>query len=1593
VGEESRPIAALDPLGTSSTIEAEYRRYLHSTFAPRRAWVRAEFDRALRNDFDLAKGPFLQAAPPFVAGVSLRDLMDEGLLSPELAALPDPALPIDRPLYAHQETAIRKAVGQGRNLVISTGTGSGKTECFFVPILEHLVRERVTGTIGRPGVRAMLLYPMNALANDQAKRLRRLLTPFPEFTFGRYVGDTPTRAAEAEDLFRARYPGEPRLANELISRDRMQEAPPHILLTNFAMLEYLLLRPSDSSLFDGQTGDSWRFLILDEAHVYDGAKGTEIAMLLRRVRDRVVQSQPGRLQCYATSATLGRGEQDNPALARFATDLFAESFEWLTGDESRQDIVSASLRDLGTGVPSRYRIAASSYQHLLTALRDSQCHVTDLQAELEESVGPLPPAASKETLLTEALQGDETVQSIQRLLESGGKDVRHLAAEALPGRATEDLITLVELCSLAKHDGEDAPVIPARYHFFLRALEGAFVCLHAGHPPDTPRLRLTRHRQCPSCAARGLTAAVFELGVCRFCGAEYLLGEISRGEGLDVFSSAGAAWTRYDRLLWGEATSDDDEDESAGVSDVLDKTEREYLCPGCGQLSAEEATSCVCTDQPERIPVASIVLPADVEVQRRCLRCAGRANSEIVYRFITGTDAPASVIATDLYQALPASSDPDQARLVGEGRKLLTFADSRQDAAFFAPYLERTYRRAVQRRLIADAILDFQGDPPRTGDLELPVRRTAEATLVLDPDDGAQSNSAEVRGWLLREILSVDRRQSLSGTGMAEIRVALPAAYEPPPALLNLGLNEAQVTALLLALLDSIRVQAAVDLPLGVDILDPIFAPRNVVTVLRDRGSEPGVLSWLPGRGHNRRVEYLRKVLDRVGAHADPMTILSDIWTRLLTREDGPWGRTLVASSHPRRGVTWHLSHERFEFISISMDHLPSRCDTCRQLWWNNVLGACPTFSCSGSLVPINVPADLLEDHYARLYRNLLPIGMSVQEHTAHWTSSEASRIQEQFVKGAINVLSCSTTFELGVDIGEIQSVLLRNMPPTPANYVQRSGRAGRRTGSPALVVTFAQRRSHDLSFFDDPMPMIDGTIAPPRITLDNVPITRRHIHSVAIAAFERATGEHRTVEDFFVSPAGDGADTRFLGWLRRRPQELGEALTRICPAPVQGELALEEWGWVEALAETSDEDPTYGWLRRAGADVRDDLAKVQDRIDALAGERKFGQAAAFERLRTTLASRHLLSFLASRNVLPKYGFPVDVVELDVRTPGDYEATRVELTRDLKLAISEYAPGARIVAGKSLWESTGLRVLPNQRLPKYRWAICDECGAFRRGLEELPPCGVCGSERKRAGHAGTYIQPLFGFVGHRSLEKPGDARPRRASLTDTYFGQYQDETPPQLELVESLSRIHEVEVRTSRQGLITIVNRGPHGRPFRICQDCGYAEISGSRSRPKKAPETHADPKRTDRVCRGTLVAVHLGHEYLTDVVEIRMHADFPSAPTGISTLFALLEAAPSIDIDRDEIDGTLYHHSLHEPPAIVLFDSVPGGAGHARRLAEPEELLRLFQAAHERVANCACGEETSCYACLRSYGNQQVHDQLARGSARDLLGSIISVT
>lgn len=1650
----------LHPLQTTDLIRASYLRYLKTIYPFQDADLREQFWHALEQPDMVVKGPLLEASPPFQTGRSLAQLLAASILHPSFRELDSPALPLERPLYLHQDQAIEKIVKGDRNLIVATGTGSGKTETFLIPILDHLLRQRAAG-LKAPGVRALLLYPMNALANDQLKRLRRILAGFPDITFGRYTGETEDEYGKAEKKFYDQFPGEILLPNELISRTQMRSEPPHILLTNYAMLEYLLLRPRDNAFFDGLDARYWRFIVLDEAHIYNGAAGIEIAMLLRRLKDRVVQGERGRLRCLATSATLGRGAADYPDAVIFASELFGEPFEWLPNNRDCQDVVEATRlspealgQPWGEGQPDLYpalqqvlNVETQTANFELTGqiaslLKVAEAHGIPSQVTnaARQQIAALSLEAQVNACLYALLRGDQRLRRLQETLVEEPRFLTDLVDVIFPenDQAAEALISLVNLAVRARPHPDDRSLLPARYHVFARALEGAFVCLNkAAHTPGQPHLFLTRREQCPHCEAQ-----VFELGTCPRCGTSYLVGQsVAHSSHL----RQALEFDDLDYFVFSDQTAAPDEDEAVAadeeVDEAADKELEPYtLCTHCGAVAAglKVNPGCACPAA-QQITIYRVIRPRKKDPAKpapaeltRCVSCGSRSPTGIVYRFLTGQDAPASVLATALYQNLPPLDDPGMAHLPGAGRKLLSFADSRQDAAFFAPYMERTYGQLLRRRLILKTLAEHpygRSGRLRLQDLVDPLLVQAEAAGQFTQKQGYVERLKIVKTWLMQELVTLDRRISLEGLGLARFRLVRPDRWSPPAPLLASPwkLSPDEAWQLLELLLETLRQQGAVTFLDQVDPRDEAFTPRNRLLYMRleRAAAKSGIFGWLPSRGSNRRLDILLKLLKRqaqLGIHnlsADEqrgvaLETLRGIW-RHFTDSGTVWREHLPSENLKQEGIVHILSHLFWEIVPAAETHIATyRCQRCQNIFYVNLYGLCPTYGCQGQLEPLDPHRPEWEqNHYRYLYQNLLPIPFSAREHTAQWTSSEASRIQEQFVQGEINALSCSTTFELGVDVGELQAVLMRNMPPTTANYVQRAGRAGRRTDSAALALTFAQRRSHDLTHYSRPQRIVAGKIRPPAVTIANEKIVRRHIHSVLFAAFfrwakEQYNQDFRTVGDFFAPeskgspPPGNTGPELLRQFVANRPAALREALMRIVPPLLQAELGIADWSWLPQLFR----DDQNGILDLAEREVKDDLAVFKTLIDEAVSDGNFRLAQHFQQGANTIRWRDLFGFFGTRNVLPKYGFPTDVVELRTSHLPNEEARRVELQRDLRMAISEYAPGGEVVAAGQVWTSGGLYKQLNRNWDEFEYSVCPGCNRFYRARTDLPTiCLACGANLTQTNLRGHFIIPEFGFIVSDEPRASGEARPKRTYATRVYFADYAppvtgssptpDEAERQPEQVEPLSSSQvQLWQRYSRFGELALVNPGPLRRGFRVCTSCGFAEPTPlpqlQKRRQGQAP-SHKNP-RTGKSCKGLIQTHHLGHKFITDVLELRFDgllASNPDYSLWWSALFALLEgASEALGIRRDDLDGTIYRRPGTPIPALVLFDNVPGGAGHVRRIAD--ELIPTFQTAFERLDRCECGEETSCYECLRNYRNQAYHDQLRRGLARDFLGQVL---
>jgi len=384
--------------------------------------------------------------------------------------------------------------------------------------------------------------------------------------------------------------------------------------------------------------------------------------------------------------------------------------------------------------------------------------------------------------------------------------------------------------------------------------------------------------------------------------------------------------------------------------------------------------------------------------------------------------------------------------------------------------------------------------------------------------------------------------------------------------------------------------------------------------------------------------------------------------------------------------------------------------------------------------------------------------------------------------------------------------------------------------------------------------------------------------------------------------------------------------------------------------------------------------------MDEAAANHRFQEADRYQKVLNTISRAELLGTLASANVLPKYGFPVDVVPLKTaHVPADV-ARDIELQRDLRVAVSEYAPGSGVVAAKQFWKSAGLQLLPNRQLPERKYAVCERCNRIYLDPESGGSCPQCHGRTM----ADTFVEPVFGFVAAPPLRKGlGEERPPRifASRMLFYdFGPQQDRTrvlgSPSAPLVLG---------RFTRQGSLAVINNA-FGRGFGLCHACGFA-TAGAGAPARGGKGSHRHPV-TGQKCKNTLARVDLGDRFTSDIAEFEfVDQDLAADSTRASVLAALREGARRfLKAGDDDLGGLTYLEAGQ--PVFVLYDNVPGGAGLARSVFEQFE--RVMEEARKVCSCSACGEHSSCYGCLRTYQNQHQHDQLDRTIALEVITSAL---
>jgi len=1709
----------IDPIKASENIRETYLRYLITTFGLKNKELARQFQDIARNSEGLFRGPILEATPKYKKGKSVLDIITEkkSILTQEFInyapgldkkSLAD-RLSLERELYSHQENALRKIIGQNRNVVVATGTGSGKTECFLFPIIDYLLKERANKRLGS-GVRALLLYPMNALANDQVRRLRHLLPPETGITFGRYTGQTEQGFDQGLESFKQENADQEPQANELFCRDqilgiepvrkqRNQKnysellGPPHILLTNFAMLEYLLMRPRDSVLFDQGAGDTWRFLVLDEAHVYSGALGTEIGYLIRRLKDRICRSQQGKILCIATSATIGADSADSKK-------TIAESFQNLFGEKfDEQDVITGQvispkefLKDF-----ENWGKGSHKFYNALDTLIKSDCNSISLLSEyiqnhiLSKSSSGFPDKKTlhraiqaikdskesehaKEMLLYHLLAGDESLRFLIQELENQPIDLQKAVQKIWDTTENADmdalkksLIQLVDLGSKARLTQDSAPLLAARYHFFVRSLEGLSICLVKSQDKGSsvfPKLIIGRHREVPD-APNGIAVA-FELQACGRCGQSFLHGHyLDDGRFASYIQRTRLDEERkksvylsidLDQVV--DSAEDEDplrdekppvsgEDEEIGgkVSQIgrTNLGDIQYLCARCGFIGENKSLACeYCRKHHSRTSYEWIdfrqVSPESGNVVKVCPACGAQKHfgGSIIRAFSPGDDAAGAVLSHALMTDIPLTSEKTEIQkseeqkpkgrfaivtpkksidISGGKRRLLAFSDSRQDAAFFATYLSRTANQILHRQLILKAIQRLFKENPGTeffspNELINPLIMESQEIGLFGIQDTEITRKSEVSKWISAELAGIQRRYGLEGVGLITWELKYRQNLLKIIKIDDFCLNAEEFVTLLEIFLTELRKRNVLYSP-NITPKDTYFWPRNRPYTIRPNhvNSKLSIASWHPQASRNIRSDFLEKLFERMEINVDKQIredVLDYLWQLSLNlpiwKEVNPvnklWG------GHGNDGAAWQLRWDawRGRLNSPDKENIIYKCDTCGNISHLNLKTVCPSYRCPGKLEPVDPNIEFADNHYRYLYVGK-PISIDVLEHTAQITTKEGAKRQRNFTddEKPLNILSCSTTFELGVDVGQLHAVFLRNVPPTVANYVQRSGRAGRRLSAAAFVLTFCRSRPHDLGYFDVVNKLISGKVQSPMIRTDNIRIARRHLHSVTLSRlwrfhhpelFNGTENKYRgIVKWLFFEVSGSQL---IYDWLQQKPHELYDEITRIFPSDMRIELGFDSWRWTnELVTKPQNNEDEILWEGRLGLaqteliSEDEEYKKIQTEIPELYNYSK----AQKKRIR----EQQILDFLASRNVLPKYGFPVDVVPLKLQSTDDW-AQRIELNRDLKLALSEYAPGCTLVANGRVIKSYALERIKGKAWPEYRFAICSHCGKFNRaetahGTIENCECGLSLDGSKSTIYEGIFVKPIYGFRTqiHEDGQEPVEIRPQRTFSTPVYFSHYQvsHEKEPFFPEGNPDPRMGiQIQKRYSRDGVLVVLNPGRMKRGFWLCPFCGYGDTIVAAS-----PKTHKTPWGAP--CNGKLRTAFLGHEFQSDVLEIRftgVSSDKYDQGFWLSFTAAILAgAAKALDIERDDIDGTVLRFG-GDYCAVVLFDNVPGGAGHVRRVSD--NLEKVMEEAFNISENClGCSRDQSCNTCLRNYYNQYAHDLLKRGPVADFLSKILS--
>lgn len=1342
--------------------------YLATTFGLSDDDVRDHLARFLTDPSEgIFRGPYLRVRTPFRT-------VDQNWESP-LGWLPNGFQP-----FVHQAAAFERLSTLGgrtpQPTLVTTGTGSGKTECFLMPVLDHCARMRDAGV---RGVKAIVLYPMNALASDQAGRIASMVAGERRLNgirAGLYVGENGGHKVMGDDhLIDDRY--------------TLRDDPPDVLLTNYKMLDFLLLRSEDQMLWAETGPDTLRYVVLDEFHTYDGAQGTDVAMLLRRLGATLGTARPGAplgdAAPVATSATLGTDPAALVDLRHFAGKVFGVTFdESAVIGETRQEIdESCAPVDPTLPVPSAGEVAALDPV-------DSDAVVAAFCRREPGAALPADPVDLGQHLLAHPI-----MRAVLGAISDRPRPLAEAAlavADSVPGWADQvrtdpdsvqaALVRFLALVSTARRivGDRDRPLFSVESQLWIREVSRLLrtVSVEPGFRwlDSPPGVALTGDDESEPSGPEPLTLPAISCRRCGHSGWMATVSEVDHGLGTKPAAIYEAAVTRAPQVRALLRAQPDD----PGVR---------WLDPLGGQIHD--------TSVEGAIPVH--VTAGEDDARRQSCPACGEPNAVLFVGMAVASLASVSI--TTLF----GSGHVD-----GDERKLLAFTDSVQDASHRAAFFTGRAHRFNNRSLMAgalrgaddrglsladlgDLLIADAGDSPhrRFGLVPPDLLRDPLMRSVWsdEPEAGALRVLADRVGFEvdlefgLRSRVGRTLEQSVAAAAWVDlddraVDLAVEAIRdvvgELPPELADR--TDAMVAGYLLGLTERLRTSGAIVHPLLQPYLDHA-GKQFFVWGGRPKGLPP----FTPDQGRPTFATTApRGEFDSLAA-GTALTWWSD-WAARSLGLDSSTGAAVnqrviaslaattdavVATTAEGGSTIYGLDRRAVRAVDIAEDgDLPQasviRCGHCgtaatvppaRLHSWVGV--ACRRFRCIGTYV-VQDPAD--GGYYRRLYRAGTARRVVAGEHTGMLGRSDREALETAFKLGtapdAPNVLTATPTLEMGIDIGDLSAVMLTSVPRNPASYLQRVGRAGRATGN-SLVTTFVRSDTHGLYYLAEPEAMLAGAVRPPNCYLEASETLRRQY--LAYLVDRVAQGQ------IVANPMPNQIGVLMRG--AYEPGGLFQVLTDASiarPQLVADFLAL----FGDAVGATAADrlrefasggiepylkDVTGDWfdhLNELGR-RRDRLAAAIERFEAMEHRSDEdedelrslrGQRAAVVRLLRDHRDEYPLSALERLGMLPNYSLTGDTTTLEATlwSPSAdperrYDTQTLEFTRPAIRALTEFAPGNSFYAGGHRHRVDAVEI-GAAKDPLYEWwRLCPDCSYAELEVADspLPQCPRCGTQRIR----------------------------------------------------------------------------------------------------------------------------------------------------------------------------------------------------------------------------------------------------------------------